>query len=127
MKSLVWPAVALLAAACSTSPVYTRDPVTIGAGELGYFWLPAPVESDVRVPADAQQKKIPGRVVVSYTIDSSGRVIDPRVESAEPQGVYNKAALDLIRTQRFEPAPTNGQLVPVRTRTEVTFNRDSGS
>lgn len=122
MKNLIRVAAFSLLVGCTAAPVYTGAPVEVGAGELGRFWLPAPEESDVRVPAEAQEKRIPGRVVVRYVIDSEGRVIEPRVESAEPPGVYNRAALDLIRTQRFRPAPGNDQRLPVRTRTEVTFN-----
>lgn len=126
MKFIVCAAALSLLAGCTASPVYTGAPVDVKSGELSHFWIPTPAESDVRVPAEAQQKKIPGRVVVAYMIDSQGRVINPRVLSADPPRVYNKAALDLIRTQRFRPAPGNGDRLPVRTRTEVTFNLEDG-
>lgn len=110
-------------AACTPSPLLTGAPVEVGAGELHQFWVPAQPESRVDVPAQAQEEKVPGAVVVEYMIDSDGRVIRPSVVRAEPPGVYEKAALDLVRRQRFEPAPSNGQRLPVHTRTEITFNQ----
>lgn len=110
-------------AACTPSPLMSGAPVEVGAGELHRFWVPAQQESMASMPAKAQENQIPGTVVVAYMIDSDGRVIRPSVVSAEPPGVYEKAALDLIRRQRFEPAPGNDQRLPVHTRTEITFNQ----
>lgn len=119
---LVFAAASLLAA-CAPSPLMSGAPVEVGAGELHEFWIPAQQESRVSVPKEAQQEKVPGRVVVEYTIDSDGRVIRPSIVSAEPPGVYEKAALGLVRRQRFEPASSNDQRLPVHTRTEITFNQ----
>lgn len=109
--------------ACTASPRLSGAPVEVGAGELHRFWVPAQQESRVSIPKEAEEKKVPGSVVVEYMIDSNGRVIEPGVVSAEPPGVYEKAALDLVRRQRFEPAPPNDERLPVHTRTEITFNQ----
>lgn len=119
---LMFAALGLLAA-CTPSPLMTAAPVEVGAGELHKFWVPAQRESEIPVPAKAQEEQVPGAVVVDYVIDSEGRVVRPTVVSAEPPGVYNKAALDFVRRQRFEPAPQNGRRLPVHTRTEITFNQ----
>lgn len=130
MKGIARLGAALLLAGCSASPTLTQPPVEVKPGELTRFWVPTPTERDIRVPAKAQEKGIPGRVVVEYVIDSEGKVVGPTVVSAEPQGVYNKAALAFIRNQRYRPAAGNGERLPVRTRTEITFNmeaEDSGT
>lgn len=110
-------------AACTPSPLMTGAPVDVKAGELHKFWIPAQVEREVNVPKEAQEKKIPGAVVIQYLIDSDGRVINPSVVRAEPPGVYNEAALALLRNQRFRSAPSNPDRLPVRTKTEITFNQ----
>lgn len=123
------PTVLLLGAAlaaCTSAPLMTGAPVQVGAGELHNFWIPAETDTRINVPAEAQKKRVPGRVVVEYLIDSDGQVIEPSVVEAEPPGVYNKAALDLLRGQRFEPAPSNTRRLPVKTRTEITFNQSDG-
>lgn len=122
-QALLLLAAAGLLAACTPAPLMSGAPVEVGAGELHRFWVPAQRESEVPVPARAQEEQVPGTVVVDYVIDSEGRVINPGIVSAEPPGVYNKAALDLIRRQRFEPAPSNDRRLPVHTRTEITFNQ----
>jgi TonB family protein len=122
-QALLLFAAASLLAACAPSPLMSEAPVEVGAGELHKFWVPAKQESQVSVPKKAQEEKVPGSVVVEYTIDSNGHVISPSIVSAEPSGVYEKAALGLVRRQRFEPAPSNDQRLPVHTRTEITFNQ----
>lgn len=122
-QALLLFAAASLLAACAPSPLMSGAPVEVGPGELHRFWVPAQQESQVSIPKEAQEEKVPGSVVVAYTIDSDGRVISPSIVSAEPAGVYEKAALGLVRRQRFEPAPSNDQRLPVHTRTEITFNQ----
>lgn len=113
---------AITIAACTPAPLMTTVPRDIGPGELHNYWVPAQRTTDIAVPAEAQKENVPGRVVVAYIIDSDGVVIEPTVVESEPEGVYDEAALNLIRTQRFVPAAANANRTPVRTRTEISFN-----
>lgn len=123
MRVLMTLLLGAVLAACTPAPLMTGAPVEVGEGELHRFWVPAQRETEISIPVEAQEQNVPGSVVVAYLIDSDGRVISPTVISAEPPRLYNEAALNLIRGQRFEPAPSNGQRLPVRTRTEITFNQ----
>lgn len=127
MRTLRILLLGLALAACTPSPLMTGAPVQVKAGELHKFWIPARTERDVNVPKEAQEKRIPGSVVVEYLIDSDGNVLQPTVVSADPPGLYNEAALNLIRGQRFRPASSNPDRLPVQTKTEITFNQPGGN
>ena len=71
-------------------------------------------------PFEMRQKKEEGAVVLLFVVDSSGRVVEPRVESATHQA-FVKPALDSIRQWRFEPAVRGGQKVPARARKAIRF------
>jgi len=126
MKAIAVAFVVLALVGCSTQPRFASEPVDVREGQLHFFWIPDRSDRNLEVPAKAARDKVPGRVLVAYLIDSDGKVVDPQVMSARPPGLYNEAALNLIRTQRFRPAPSNTNRIPVRVRTEITFNLDEG-
>ena len=64
-------------------------------------------------PAEAQAERIEGSVVVRYGVSVDGRVINARVESAEPEGVFEDAALTAVRSWRYNPALKDGEPVAV--------------
>lgn len=126
MKAIAAAFAAVALAGCSAQPRLASQPVDVREGQLHYFWIPARSDRKLEVPVKAAKNKVPGRVLVAYLIDSDGKVVDPQVVSARPPGLYNESALNLIRTQRFRPAPSNTNRIPVRVRTEITFNLDKG-
>ncbi|HZX75723.1 energy transducer TonB [Lysobacter sp.] len=70
-----------------------------------------------RYPLSARNRRIEGRVQVAFTIQPDGTVADARAVSAQPQGVFEEAALAAASRWRFEA--TGQRLGTVRT---VMFN-----
>ena len=67
----------------------------IGAGPLRY-------------PPKARRYKYVGQVIVKYGIDQSGKVTDPYVVASEPPGVFERAALQHIKSYKYQPPLLNG-------------------
>ena len=63
-------------------------------------------------PHEAERDGYEGAVVVGYSIDETGHVVDPRIVTAIPSGYFDETVLDAVRTWTFEPATQDG--VPVR-------------
>ena len=72
-------------------------------------------------PYELRQRKVEGSVRLLFVVDASGRVVDPRVETAS-RPEFEKAALDAVRQWRFEPAVRNGQKVSCRMRIPLRFS-----
>ena len=64
-------------------------------------------------PPAAKAQGIEGVVVVRYAVTLDGRVVDARVDSARPEGVFEEAALSAVRSWRYNPALKNGKPVAV--------------
>ena len=62
-------------------------------------------------PPMAKSERIEGAVIVRYSVSVDGRVINARVDSAQPEGVFEEAALTAVRSWRYNPALKDG--VPV--------------
>ena len=78
-------------------------------------------------PADAKAERIEGAVVIRYGVSVDGRVINARVESAKPEGIFEEAALAAVRSWRYNPALRDGEPVAVdnvlsTVRFELTAN-----
>ncbi len=72
-------------------------------------------------PVRAQRLGIAGRVVVEFTVAEDGSVQDPRIVSAEPPGLFERAVLRGVRRWRFKPRLEQGRPVAVRIRQTVVF------
>lgn len=62
-----------------------------------------------RYPARALARGIQGRVLVEFTVDPAGRVRDAQVIAAEPENVFEEAALEAVRQWRYEPRVEDGR------------------
>ncbi|KAA2284618.1 energy transducer TonB [Arenimonas fontis] len=58
-----------------------------------------------RYPLMALRRRIEGEVTVAFVVRADGSVEAPRVLSAQPEGVFEEAALEAVRRWRFEPLP----------------------
>jgi TonB family protein len=71
----------------------------------------------VRVPPEyphgALAARLEGTVVVEFTVTEYGKVKKPRVVEADPEGVFEEAALEAVLAFRYVPQVANG--VPVET------------
>lgn len=75
-----------------------------------------------RFPRRAQRMGVTeGVVVIEFTVDERGRVQDAAVVSADPPRVFESAALDAIRTWRYEPGLVNGDAKASRQRFTFRF------
>jgi len=79
----------------------------------------------VRVPAEypmsALSRGIEGFVVLRFTVTETGSVVDAEGLSAEPSGVFNRAALRAVSRFKYQPQFVNGRPVRVKTYTKLTF------
>lgn len=80
------------------------------------------VRATAPYPTRALQRGIEGYVELSFTVNPQGRVEDPVVLYAEPEGYFERAALNSIRKWQYSPAMDNGEAVPVRdVRQRIVF------
>jgi TonB family protein len=98
------------------------DPVTAIAGEPGnspgaQAALPAEPREPSRLlavspgyPAAASASGTRGYVEVGFTVTALGRIEDPHVISAEPQGVFDQAALAAISRWRYNADEFRGPI-----------------
>ncbi len=71
------------------------------------------VRATAAYPTRALQRGVEGFVELSFTVNAQGRVVDPVVLYAEPEGYFERAALNSIRKWQYSPAMDNGEPVPV--------------
>jgi len=77
--------------------------------------------SEARYTDDAREKGIEGKVVLRFTIDHDGIPQSIQVK----QSLYpslDQAAIEAVRTWRFEPAMKNGQVVSTWVESEINFH-----
>lgn len=72
-------------------------------------------------PYRARQREIEGRVELEFVVSGDGHVREARVVNAQPEGVFEDAALRAVRRWRFAPGRRNGEAVPVRVRVNLRF------
>ncbi len=78
--------------------------------------------ADLVYPDQARAAGVEGVVRVRYDVTVDGRVVNAEVDAADPAGVFDAAALALVRSWRFRPAVANGELVAAPARiSEVRF------
>lgn len=78
--------------------------------------LPAPA-----YPKDANAKGIDGKVVMVIDVAADGSVKSARVETSEPSGIFDAAALEAVKEWKFNPATKNGKAIGSKVRVPITF------
>ena len=102
--------VLLLLTGCASGD---RPPTLIGGQEVIY-------------PAVARAQQIEGEVVVGYDVTETGNVENVIVLSAQPPAVFDEAAIETVRSWRFQPRREGGRTVPTPgRRSKLTFKLDS--
>lgn len=76
-------------------------------------------------PHEARRDGRSGTVNVEFTVDESGRVIDPRVVSSTDR-VFEDATLRAVSNWRFAPGKRDARIVRFRMAVPVVFNLDEG-
>jgi len=72
-------------------------------------------------PPDAYRQRKEGWVQVEFTVDASGQVTDAKVVNAEPQRLFNAAALAAVKRWTFKPRMENGKAVEERLSRRIEF------
>ena len=63
-----------------------------------------------------------GFVILEYTVDAEGRVLDPIVIEGSPEGLFEDAAIDAALQFRYVPKVVDGKRIPVSgVRNRITF------
>src|SRR5512137_134428 len=83
------------------------------------------VTRDPVYPPQALRDGIRGWVELEFTVAPNGTVHDIQVVSAEPRGVFDRAASDAVAAWRFRPRVVNGQPVAQRSTVTMRFDVDS--
>lgn len=83
------------------------------------------VRATAPYPTRALQRGIEGFVELSFTVNEQGKVVDPVVLYAEPEGFFERAALNSIRKWQYSPAMDDGVPIPVHDiRQRIVFEID---
>ncbi len=72
-------------------------------------------------PPDALARGVTGSVDLEFTVTSNGEVRDIRVQSAEPPGVFEQAAISALSRSRYVPVERDGVTVAQRARVKIRF------
>lgn len=64
-------------------------------------------------PRRALQRGIEGWVIVEFTVDKTGAVKQPKVIEAQPEGVFDRAAMDAALKFKYKPRVVNGTATEV--------------
>lgn len=77
-------------------------------------------------PARALSRGVEGFVELSFTVNELGQVVDPIVLNAQPEGYFERAALQSIQRWRYTPTTEGGIPVPTYdVRQRIVFQMDS--
>lgn len=73
-------------------------------------------------PRRAMQRGIQGYVIVEFTVNKTGAVQNPVVLEANPQGIFEQAALDAVVKFKYKPRVINGEPTAVAgVQNRITF------
>lgn len=73
-------------------------------------------------PRRALQRGIEGYVIVEFTVDKTGAVKNPKVIEAQPQGIFDRAAMDAALKFKYKPRVVNGAATEVSgVQNRITF------
>lgn len=75
-------------------------------------------------PFDAKRDNIQGRVMLRFVVDLDGLAKEAEVVEAEPEGVFEDAALKAVEKYKFRPAVKNGKIVTCIARLPILFQLD---
>ena len=87
-----------------------------GQGELMKY-----LRNNIKYPAEAQKKKIEGRVIVTFVVDKKGRVVNPMVERSVHPLLDAEALRVIKRMPKWKAGKVNGEPVNVKYRLPITF------
>ncbi len=76
-------------------------------------------------PRRALQRGIEGFVIVEFTVTKQGAIRDPHVIEANPEGIFEQAAIDAAMKFKYKPRVVNGDATEVSgVQNRITFQID---
>ncbi|MFO7860644.1 MAG: energy transducer TonB [Desulfosalsimonas sp.] len=82
----------------------------------------AAIERNKQYPAAARQRRQEGRVIVSFDVDSKGRVSDPEVVESSGFSSLDNAAVEAVRAAGpFDPPPPDAGDPPIGLEIPIVF------
>jgi TonB family protein len=93
-----------------------RSNQVVGTGELTYVKTVPP-----RYPVRAAQREITGWVIIDFTVTPEGNTANIAVREAEPEKVFDRAAVNAVEQWLFEPIEYRGQIISQRAATKLVF------
>ncbi|WP_442683681.1 TonB family protein [Stenotrophomonas sp. JC08] len=75
-------------------------------------------------PKAAVENSVSGKVVLRIEVNAEGRATDVKVETSQPQGVFDAAAVEAVRKWKFNPAQKDGKAVAGAVRVPIWFDLD---
>lgn len=103
-------------AGCAHLPEGSLEKRTCSNEQLAAF-----IRSHLRYPNEARNEGIEGTVYVAFTVDASGRVLDPRVIVGIGGGCDEEALRVVRQMPRWEPARKGDRAVPVTLHLPIHF------
>lgn len=83
------------------------------------------VRMEPQYPRRAAERGIEGWVTVEFTVTEDGTVADPFILQAEPENIFNRAAIKAVLRFKYKPKVVNGVAQSVEgVRTRFTFQMD---
>ena len=90
-------------------------PILLESGRLTY-------------PEEQREANVEGSVLITYDIDVDGKVRNIRVFSSNPPQVFDEAAINFVRTWRFQPQKRDGVPESVaNVESRISFTLEDGS
>jgi protein TonB len=81
----------------------------------------AVMKTSPEYPAEARSRGVSGFVMLKIFVGANGFVEEVKVEKSEPNGFFENAAINAIRSWRFEPAINKGTAVSAWTTQRIKF------
>ena len=73
-------------------------------------------------PRRALSRGVEGYVILEYTVTKQGTVIEPKIIEAQPENVFDQAAIKSALRYKYKPRIVNGQAITVSgVRTKINF------
>ena len=72
-------------------------------------------------PQSARARGIEGYVILEITINDRGALIDVKVISSKPEGIFEQVAIDAVRRWTFKPAVSSGKSIETKIKQKVNF------
>ncbi len=74
-----------------------------------------------RYPRRAEDRGVSGWVDVLFTVTTDGTTDNIEVAGAEPESVFDSAAMEAVRQWEFEPKVFRGQIIPQQSMARLSF------